>query len=95
MIFIDNKKFFSEFLLWPLRNFENEILILSLPCVLQCTNYDNNDLRILFTLESHRSTRFGVFSTHHLQEQLIVVTSVVILVHNLAGCFIMVVKVGR
>ena len=49
--------------------------------VFQCTNYDNIDLRILFTLESHRSTRFGVFSAHHLQEHLIVFTSVVFPVH--------------
>ena len=32
-------------------------------------------------LESHRSTRFGVFSVHHLQEHLIVFTSVVFPVH--------------
>jgi hypothetical protein len=33
------------------------------------------NLRILFTLDSNRSTRFGVFSIHHHQEHLIVCTS--------------------
>jgi hypothetical protein len=52
-------------------------------CLLINQLIDSTNLRILFTLDSNRSTRFAVLSIHHHQEHIIVYTSLVYSVHFL------------